>query len=148
MKYNRAEAKDIPQLIELRKKQLNDEGLTSTNNIDIELHNYFEVSLRDGSFISWIAVEGDTIVATSGICFYQLPPTYSNPTGRIAYVTNMYTRNEYRGKGIASDLLKLVVSEAKEQGYKFVRLHASKQGASVYKRFGFVDSDGYMIIKL
>jgi predicted acetyltransferase len=56
--------------------------------------------------------------------------------------------NGYRRKGIASDLLKIVADEAKEQGYMMIRLHASKQGKSVYNRFGFIGSEGYMEKKL
>lgn len=132
----------------MRKKQLFDEGLVSINNIDIELQKYFDISLKNGSLILWIAEENETIIATSGICFYQLPPSYSNPTGKNAYLTNMFTINEYRCKGIASDLLKLVVEEARKQGYKVVRLHSSKQGKSIYERFGFKDSEGYMAMIL
>jgi len=146
--YRKAETKDIPQLIDLRKKQLIDEGLTPTNNIDIELKEYLLSSLSDGSLISWITEDDGIIIATSGVCFYQLPPTYSNPTGKIAYITNMYTKNEYRCKGIASKLLELVIDEAKNQNYKIVRLHASSQGKSIYKKFGFKDSDGYMAMNL
>ena len=148
MNYRKAETKDIPQLIDLRKKQLIDEGLTPTNNIDIELKEYLLSSLSDGSLISWITEDDGIIIATSGVCFYQLPPTYSNPTGKIAYITNMYTKNEYRCKGIASKLLELVIDEAKNQNYKIVRLHASSQGKSIYKKFGFKDSDGYMAMNL
>jgi ribosomal protein S18 acetylase RimI-like enzyme len=148
MNYRKAEEKDISQLIELRKIQLIDEGLTPINNIDMELRKYFKSSLNDGSLISWIAEENDKIIATSGICYYQLPPSYSNPTGKNAYVTNMYTKNEYRRKGIALKLLKLVVEEARVRGDKIVRLHASKQGKSIYERFGFKDSEGYMAMIL
>lgn len=148
MNYRKGEEKDISQLVDLRKKQLFDEGLVSINNIDIELQKYFDISLKNGSLILWIAEENEIIIATSGICFYQLPPSYSNPTGKNAYVTNMFTLNEYRCKGIASDLLKLVVEEARKQGYKVVRLHSSKQGKSIYERFGFKDSEGYMAMIL
>lgn len=148
MNYRKAVDKDISQLVDLRKKQLIDEGLVPINNIDIELHQYFKLSLIEGSLISWIAEENEIIIATSGICFYQLPPSYSNPSGKSAYITNMYTKKEYRGKGIASDLLKLVIDEAKNQGYKIVRLHASKQGKPIYKKFGFTDLEDFMVMNL
>lgn len=148
MKYRKAELEEISQLIDLRKRQLVDEGLSPIINIDTELQRYFDLSLKEGSLISWIAEEDGIIIASSGICFYQYPPSYSNPTGKIAYVTNMYTQNEYRGKGIASDLLKLVVDEAKKRCYKVVRLKASKQGKPVYERFGFKAFEGYMVMKL
>lgn len=148
MSYRKADMKDISQLVQLRKIQLIDEGLEPINNIDDELQQFFESKLKDGSLISWVAEEDGTIVATSGVCFYQYPPSYSNPSGKVAYVTNMYTKNQHRGKGIASDLLKLVVDEAKKQGCKTARLHASKQGKPIYERFGFTDFQGAMILNL
>lgn len=148
MEYRKAEINDIPHLVELRKQQLLDEGLMSENNIDDELTKYFTSSLADGSLISWLAINGNEIIATSGICFYRLPPSYSNPTGWVAYVTNMFTLKEYRKQGIATKLLKLVLEEAKSQKYKIVRLHASFDGKPIYSRFGFVDSEGYMVLKI
>ena len=87
------------------------------------------------------------IIATSGVCFYVLPPNFSNPTGETAYITNMYTKPEHRRKGIAADLLTMVIDEAKSRGYKVIRLHASEYGKSIYKKAGFIDSDGYMALR-
>lgn len=95
MDFRKANIDDIPSLIAMRKQQLLDEGLNPVANIDSELKEYFIRSLTDGSFISWLALDKYMIVATSGLCFYQLPPTYSNPTGRVAYLTNMFTKKEY-----------------------------------------------------
>ena len=104
MDYRKANSNDIQYLVHYRKLQLIDEGLPPNANmsIDEELANYFVSSISDGSLISWLAVDDNEIVATSGICFYQLPPTFSNPTGRVAYVTNMFTLPKYRKQGIAS----------------------------------------------
>ena len=127
MKKRLAEMNDIPVLIELRKKQLIDEGLPSVSNIDtdidMQLSDYFTSTIVDGSFISWVMENDGEIIATSGLCFYSLPPNFSNPTGRTAYVTNMYTKPEYRRKGIAAELLNMVIDEAKSREYKVIRLH-------------------------
>jgi len=148
MDYRKATIDDIPYLVEMRKQQLLDEGLSPIANIDVELKHYFLSGLSNGSFISWLAIDKSTIVATSGLCFYQLPPSYSNPSGRIAYVTNMFTKKGYRKKGISSRLLNLIIDEAKQQNYTAVRLHASADGKSMYIKAGFIDSDGYMSLKL
>jgi len=148
MDYRKADANDIQCLVRYRKQQLIDEGALPDTDIDNELSNYFISNISDGSLISWLAVDGGEIVATSGICFYQLPPTYSNPTGRVAYVTNMYTLPKYRKQGIASHLLKLVVGEATKLGYKLIRLHASDDGKSIYSKMGFIDTDGFMAMRL
>lgn len=148
MKYRKANISDIPYLVSLRKQQLLDEGSVPVNDIDTELTEYFTSCLVANTFVSWLAVNDNTIVATSGICFYRLPPTYSNPTGRVAYITNMFTMKEYRRRGIASALFKLVIDEAKKQNYKLIRLHASANGKPLYSRFGFVDTDGFMALRL
>lgn len=139
---------DISTLVDLRKKQLIDEGYSLTSDVDKQFRDYFIAAIIEGSFVSWVMeVDGD-IVATSGVCFYSLPPTFSNPTGRIAYITNMYTKDEYRRKGIATELLNMVLDEARMRGYKSVRLHTSEQGKSIYQRTGFVDMDGNMALRL
>ncbi|MDR0326180.1 MAG: GNAT family N-acetyltransferase [Oscillospiraceae bacterium] len=148
MDFRKANEGDIPLLARFRKQQLLDEKLPPVADIDRELLDYFTFSLADGSLISWLAIDGGEIIATSGICFYQLPPTYTNPTGRVAYVTNMYTLPSHRKQGIASRLLGLLLDEARTRGYTIVRLHASIDGKSIYRKFGFEDSEGYMAKKL
>ena len=36
-----------------------------------------------------------------GVSFFEVMPTYNNPSGTKAYIMNMYTKPEYRRKGIA-----------------------------------------------
>ena len=144
MEYRRATIDDVSNLIEMRKQQLLDEGFPPVSNINLELQEYFTSGLNDDSFISWLAVINSLIIATSGLCFYQLPPTYSNPSGRVAYVTNMFTRKEYRRQGISSHLLNLIIDEAKSLNYRVIRLHTSANAKSIYNKIGFVDSIGYM----
>ncbi|BBB90933.1 MAG TPA: GNAT family N-acetyltransferase [Methylomusa anaerophila] len=148
MELRKANIADTQRLVALRKQQLLDEGITPVHNIDLELKNYFLTNLSNNTFISWVAIENNNIIATSGICFYQLPPSYTNPSGRIAYVTNMFTVKNYRRQGIASQLLKKVIEEAKNLNYNSVRLHASSDGKNLYTKIGFVDLYGYMTLKL
>lgn len=144
MDYRKANIEDVKHLVELRKRQLIDEGCYSDKNIDDELERYFSTGISNEDLIVWIATEDESIIGTAGVCFFQYPPTYSNTSGKIAYITNVYTRDEYRKQGIATKLLELVVEEIKNKGCKFARLHASSQGKKLYERFGFVDVEGFM----
>ena len=117
MKLRKATVDDIDAMIELRKQQLVDEGGSPLRNIDRELRDYFFSELESNTFISWLALENDTIIATSGLCFYRLPPSYANPSGMVAYITNMFTVKEHRRKGIASILLEKVLKEAQALGF-------------------------------
>jgi GNAT superfamily N-acetyltransferase len=152
MVFRKADSNDVMDLVNLRQQQLLEENLkegrNDEKNIDYELNEYFSRNITNNTFISWVALDNSEIIATSGLCFYQLPPTYSNPSGKVAYITNMYTRNEYRRKGIATTLFEKIINEAKLLNYKILRLHTSLDGKSIYKKFGFIDSEGFMHIKI
>ena len=148
MNFRKAELKDVPQLVEIRKKQLIDEGTHAEINIDNELEKFFIEGLSNNTLIIWLAIENDMIISTAGVCFFQYPPSFTNPTGKNAYITNVYTKDEYRCKGTASNLLEYVLKEAENKGCVFARLHASEKGRKLYQKFGFDDAQGFMIKKL
>ena len=148
LSFRKASTADIDQLVELRIKQLVDEGYVEDRDIRTDLASYFSASIENGDLICWVGIDDETILATAGICFYQLPPTFSNPSGRIAYITNMYTDERCRNRGVASHLLDKLIAEAKALNYASVRLHASEMGKSVYEKAGFFDTDGYMALRL
>ena len=148
MRTRPANTNDIPVLVELRKKLLLEEGLPPDADIDapLALGEYFTAAMADGSLAAWVAEEEGEVAATGAVCFFTLPPTFSNPAGRVAYITNMYTRKEYRRKGIATGILDIAIAEAKARGCGRIQLHASEDGKSIYRRAGFVDYDSYMVL--
>ena len=95
-------------------------------------------------FMSWIAVEEGEIIGTSGVSFYEHPPNRSAPTGKIAYIANMFTYPQHRGRGVATKLFALVVDEAKTRGCEVVTLNATAMGHPIYEKYGFVDIEGDM----
>ena len=109
-----------------------------------DLERYFSTGISNENLIVWLATEDEYIVSTAGVCFFQYPPSFSNTTGRIAYITNVYTRNEYRKRGIATKLLELIIEEIKNTGCKYTRLHASSQGKKLYEKMRFTDVEGFM----
>ena len=148
IEYRKASQNDVDQLVNARVKQLIDEGYQQTNDINADLKTFFSESLANDSLISLLGIYEEAIVATAGLCFYQLPPSFSNPTGKVAHITNMYTEEAFRKQGIASYLFDLLLKEAKNLNYTSVRLHASDKGKSIYVKAGFVTTDGYMAKKL
>lgn len=147
--YRRAEPSDLDLLVTSRISFLMDSmGTTDDAHLNLlkeTLTTYFEKHLEERRFISWLAFDEDLLVATSGLCFYTLPPSLKNPTGKVAYVMNMYTKPEYRNKGIAKALFEKVVKEARELGYKKICLHATEMGRPVYEKFGFRQTNNEMV---
>ena len=144
LKYRKANIDDIDILIDLRKKQLVDEGIEPNIDIDTELYIFFKNKLIDGSLIQWLVEDNEEIIACGAIIFYEFPPTYTNKSGKKAYITNMYTKENYRGQGIATNLLTKLVDEAKNSGISKIWLGASKLGRPVYKKFGFKETDEWL----
>jgi len=121
-------------------------GCSETERIEVENTNkiYFEKALADDSFAAWIALDDDKIVATSGLSFSVVPPAFKFD-GKLAYIMNMFTFPEYRNQGIGTELLKRVVEEAKNRGYKIIKLNATEMGRPLYEKYEFKDSHGEMI---
>lgn len=135
--FRRMEILDIPCVVEMRILQLKEEGSVEDSDITENLNEYFMKHLNDNRFVGWLAVDGDEIIATSGMSFCEKPPYFGNPTGRIGLLSSMYTKEKYRRKGIAKKLLEIVVNEAKEYGCGTVYITASQQGTLLYEKCGF-----------
>lgn len=144
--YEKALLRDIPELVRMRI-----EFILKINNqteapfeFEKELFDYFNENMKNDTFVGWLAYDDKALVGTSGICFYALPPSFSNLTGKTAYIMNMYTIEEYRRQGIASVMFTKLLEEAQSRGHKKIYLHATEEGRPVYKKYGFKDTDNEM----
>ncbi|MBD5409284.1 MAG: GNAT family N-acetyltransferase [Treponema sp.] len=107
-------------------------------------YHYYEKSLPSRSCIAYLVFDGARFVGSGGISFFQVMPTYHNPSGNKAYIMNMYTAPEYRRKGIAYKTLNLLVEEAKSRGITDISLEATDMGRPLYEKYGFVKMDDEM----
>ena len=146
--YKRLTENELDIFIELRIRQLREEGATEDIDLKPALFDYYNGHMADGTFVSWLAMDGDTIVGTSGMSFVEKPPYFSCPSGKIGLLSSMYTLEAYRRKGIAKELLKRVVDEAKQYGCGAVQITASDMGVLLYSDFGFVTNGNFMQYKL
>ncbi len=142
--YRRGEAADAAELARLREYQLKEECAEVNRDLYETLKRYFEECIEDGSFISWVATDGDEIVATSGLSFVRKPPYYANPTGKIGILSSMYTKPEYRRRGYSKKLLDLQIEEAKAYGCGKVQLTASPMGMLLYQDYGFTENKNFV----
>jgi GNAT superfamily N-acetyltransferase len=151
MFYRLAVPEDIPALTELRLEFLSEANGIPFGQQELlrdEIRRYFTTHLPNGTFIAWVCLIGETIIATSGISFYSLPPSYNHPNGNIGYIMNMYTRKEYRRGGIATCLFEKMMETGKQHGVGQFILNASRDGKGIYRRFGFIESNDEMYLKV
>ena len=145
--YKKLTEREVDKFIELRIRQLREEGATEDLDLVPALKDYYDRHLADGTFVSWLAMDGEEIVGTSGMSFVEKPPYYGCPSGKIGLLSSMYTSDAYRRKGIAKELLTRVVQEAKEYGCGAVQITASDMGVLLYTDFGFVKNGNFMQYK-
>ena len=148
IEYRKLETKDLDEFIRLRIGQLREEGATEDIDLKPALLDYYNRHLADGTFVSYLAVDGDKIVGTSGMSFVEKPPYFGCPSGRIGLLSSMYTDPNYRRQGIAKKLLSLVVDAARDYGCGTVQITASDMGVLLYTDFGFVKNGNFMQYKL
>jgi ribosomal protein S18 acetylase RimI-like enzyme len=73
---------------------------------------------------------------------WQKPAIYGGvESGKLGYLLNFYTIPEARGRGIATRLLNELLREAKSSGLKYLHLHTSKDGISIYRKAGFIEPE-------
>lgn len=99
--YRPMRSADVSQAARLRICQLRDEGAKGTTDLLPSLTTFYAERLADGSFLSWLALYRGEIIATSGLTLTHKPPYFSNPSGTIGLLSNMYTVPAFRRHGIA-----------------------------------------------
>ena len=99
----RLTAEDLDAFIAVRIRQLREEGAKEQIDLTGALRQYYEKHMADGTFFSWIALDGGEIVGTSGMSVVEKPPYFGCPTGKIGLLSGMFTHPAYRrqGKGAA-----------------------------------------------
>ncbi len=139
---------DEPAYAEIRMAQLHEEGAEESVDLRPALSDYCMRHLADGTFLSWLALDGGRIVAMGGASVVEKPPYYGCPTGRIALVSSMYTEPAYRRRGIARDLLCRVLEEAKAHGCSVAQITASEAGVPLYRAHGFTHNANFLQLEL
>ncbi len=146
--YRKLTEADLPTFIQMRITQLREEGAKEDFDLVPALEDYYKRHLADGTFVSWLALDGDKIIGTSGMSFVEKPPYFGCPSGKLGLLSSMFTNPDYRRKGIAKELLGRVVEEARAYGCGAVQITASDMGVKLYTAYGFVHNGNFMQYKL
>lgn len=138
--YRRANQSDISTLAEMRLMMLCEHTDCSKELKNLIRNNtvrYFINCLAEESLVIWVAFQEENIVSMCCINFFSLPPNDWCPSGKTAYIGNMFTTPQYRNQGIASGLLELIIDEAKKHNCERILLNTTEEGKSLYERYGF-----------
>ena len=148
--YKKLTEEELDTFIDMRIRQLTEEytseGRKVPEKVDLKpaLYDYYHKHMSDGTFVSWLAMDGNTIVGTSGMSFVEKPPYFTCPSGRLGLLSSIFTDPDHRRKGIARNLLCRVVEEARAYGCGAVQITASDMGVKLYTDYGFSHNGNFM----
>lgn len=146
--YRKLTEANLDTFINMRITQLREEGANEDIDLVPALKDFYHRHMADGTFVSWLALDGDKIIGTSGMSFVEKPPYFSCPSGKLGLLSSMFTNPDYRRMGIAKELLHRVVEEARAYGCGAVHITASDMGVKLYTAYGFVHNGNFMQYKL
>ena len=146
--YKKATIADIDELVKTRiivlraaNKLSNDEDMSV---VEEKSYAYYRRALENREHIAYLVYDNGAFIGAGGVSFYQIMPTYHNPTGKKAYIMNMYTAPAYRRQGIAFHTLDLLVKDIRKQGVSQLTLEATEMGRPLYEKYGFVKMEDEM----
>lgn len=154
--YKKADINDIESLIDLKIKQniynCNEDGLVFDNEKEAR-KSIKKVLLQElnKTIIFYIAIDKNNkrTVASNGVIVHQMIPSYISLNGKKAYITSVYTDEDYRRKGIQNVLMKKILDFLEKIECKKIELDATNPCAiKLYEKFGFKKHDEKYILDL
>ena len=94
------------------------------------------------------AYDGERAVGCATLCYITVMPTFDHPTGKRANLMNVYTNADYRRRGIARNMVMILLDEAKEKGVTYISLDTTQSGEPLYNALDFDHSKETMGLNL
>ncbi|MCI4348230.1 MAG: GNAT family N-acetyltransferase [Thermoplasmata archaeon] len=140
-KLRRASASEGRLLVDHRHRMWIDVGGRTSKQIsahDPVYRRWILPRVRSGEVIV-IVIEapGRRVVASGAIWFRPEQPRPGAPQLTVPYLFSMYTEPQFRGRGLASRIVRETLRICRRRGYIRVLLHAAPLGRPVYRRLGF-----------
>ncbi len=149
MQYITATKNDMDLLMQSRLEMLRVVNhLPPDYAFDHQLIEYSKVYFEQPNQTTILAVEDHVVIGCATLCYIEMMPTFSHPTGKRAHLMNVYTNIKYRRQGIALKVLSMLIQEAKEKGVTEISLDATESGRPLYEKLGFKQSDECMVLNL
>ena len=122
------------------------EMLKVVNDLPEDYEYSEEIIILNGDHLTVLAMDDDVVIGCASMSFIRIMPTFEHPTGKRAHLMNVYTRSEYRRKGIARKMVELLIEKTWEKGATEISLDATTLGRPLYEKMGFTNSTECMVL--
>ena len=148
MEYRIATDGDIERMMQARMDTLRavnrlEDGYRFTDGFQAASRAYF----MKGDQTTVLALDGERTVGCATMCYMEMMPTFSHPSGKRAHLMNVYTDPARRREGIACRMVTMLIDEAWNRGATEISLDATEAGRPLYRQLGFRDSRECMVLE-
>lgn len=106
--------------------------------------DYYTRHIKDGSHVAIIASCDGEDCGCGAVCFHEEMPSPDNPSGRCAYLMNIYVRSASRRCGVAHAIVAHLIGLAKDRGVTKIYLETTSAGRKIYESLGFTNMQDMM----
>ncbi len=108
------------------------------------IHRFYHEKMAQDLCSTLLGYNDRGIYATATVYFYDVIPSNENPRGTVAQITNVWVDQQFRGRGIASEMVRQLLDLAGERA-DMICLNSSQQAVNLYRRLGFSSKESYMV---
>lgn len=109
---------------------------------------FFNRIVTDERWFMWIAEQDGQIASHIFVQMVEQVPNLADSHRYFGWITNVYTRPEYRNQGIGSALMRHVIAWAKTQPIESLNLWHSERSVPYYERLGFTPTPDELMLML
>lgn len=132
-----ADLEDVVQLRLLMQQEVNMGEAYNLSEYLESLKKYYSQVLVDQTHQTVLAYSQDRCVGCAGVSFYQKPPSIVGGSGINGYVSNVYTRKEFRRQGVGQGLMRYISQLGRVVNADKLHLGSSKDGVMLYRGLGY-----------
>lgn len=144
MDYRVATVDDIPQLGRMRWDFRAEDGEAPIEDFDTFESRYaafVRSGMKSHTWLYWVAVDDDQIISHAAVNIVHGVPRPCRESDQWGYVTDCYTRPEYRGRGVGTQLLSALKEWAADTDLELLLVWPSDRARSFYERAGFAPAE-------
>ena len=131
---------DLPTLIRWREEVIRNVFGEDADSALLDANcRYYSEHIADGTHFAVTASYDGKECGCGAICLTEELPSPDNPSGKCAYLMNIYVREEFRNHGIAHKIVSRLIDEAKKRDCGKIYLETTADGKPVYRSLGFRD---------
>ncbi len=107
---------------------------------------YYKNAVPSGKHIACFAQKDGETIGCGGLCLHDEMPSPDNPSGRCAYLMNIYVREGHRGEGAGKKIVRYLIGCALERNITKIYLETSPCGRTLYEAAGFSEMRDMMLL--